>query len=191
MFSPTSRGALLCSGPFVVQIRFTDSAAQLTVDLCFPVSRSWCEITVRRYRSGHVSQPLQAGGSAGVAADPRLVGLLLHGPSLNVVPPTAKTPTLCDFGGGTTVYAALAGDSAQARLVAEGCGAWRVEQRAHAGEQSEAWTVLQRSPGLGETAWSGVTTAAARAAEGWAHVMDNQCCAPTPYNNVYVASVHT
>lgn len=117
-----------------------------------------------------------------MAADQQLIGLCLHGPSLNVAPPSTKKPTLCDFGAGTTVYAALAGASAQARLVAEGCGTWRVEQRANTDERSKAWAVLQRSSGLSEAAGSGACIAAARSAEGWAHVMDNQCCVPAPFN---------
>lgn len=165
LFAPTTKGSILSTGPFMVQIRFVDTVSQVSVDLCFPVSRSWCEIIVRQHPDMAPSQLQQR-------TNQRLVGLHLHGPSLNVVAPTTASPTLCDFGAGTTVYAALSEREAQARMVAQDSKMWRVEQQVGGDGQSDAWTVLQRlSSDAGEGS-IGATTMA----EGWAHVMDRECC---------------
>ena len=170
------------AGPFVVRIVFKDVSVGLSMELSFPVSRSWCEVTVRKERDERRN------------ASNQVIGLRMQGPRLRVDTPTSAKPTLCDFGGGTSVYAALADATAEARLVAEPLGAWRVEQRA-AGErnrdgtrdgQPDAWTATVAAEGAINS-----NTSAVAAAEGWLHVMDQQCCVAVAMAQFGVASHDT
>jgi len=89
-------------GPLAVHLRFKktlNESAAVTVDLHFPVSRSWVEVQVR------LMDPLNQFKS------------ISNELMLNLEPPENKAPTIADFGGGTTGYVTLSADQ-HARLTA-------------------------------------------------------------------------
>jgi hypothetical protein len=147
-FAPTAV-AIVSSGPLAVNIRY-NAPDGLSVDLCFPVSRSWCEIVVRQEESD----------SSCVTA------LQLDAMVLNVSPPSTAAPTMCDFGAGTAVYAALTTPESRARLSAGPSGTWSVCTHDAAEPVDNGWVTMQQGQPGGATG----------PAEGWAHVMDRQRC---------------
>lgn len=145
-----TKSRVLRQGPMAVGLRFekTETAPELagvswTVDLIFPARVSWMEVDVR------VDDPQQH-----VAA----LGWQLH---LNLDPPTAKEPTLVDFGASRTVYGSLRPE-------------WQMELRARPSLEIP-WQVWRGKAGelrLMEAA----PLKSAAFAEGWAHVMDRRRC---------------
>jgi hypothetical protein len=128
-------------GPFAVGLRFEESrpsGVRWTVDLTIPQSKSWVQAVWT------VDDPKQRVASIGFD-----LPLLLEG-----------SPTLVDFGAGTTVYGQIKG-SQRMELESAGIGRdWVVRQG-----QGEALPVFAAS-----------APESPRPAEGWAHAMDSRRC---------------
>jgi hypothetical protein len=145
-----TKSRVLRQGPMTVGLRFekTETAPELagvhwTVDLVFPARVSWMEVDL------HVDDPLQH-----VAA----LGWQLH---VNLDPPSAKDPTLVDFGASRTVYGSLRPD-------------WQMELRARP-SLDIPWQVWRGQKGELRLMEAAPLKSAARP-EGWAHVMDRRRC---------------
>jgi hypothetical protein len=82
---------LMCAAQ-VVSLRYL-AAHGLSLELCFPVSRSWVELSLRQERRH--SAPLPAAET--------VTAVRVDGPWLQLDEPSATAPTLCDFGAGSCV----------------------------------------------------------------------------------------
>jgi hypothetical protein len=145
-----TKSRVLRHGPTAVGLRFekTETAPALagvnwTVDLVFPARVSWIEVDL------HVDDPQHR-----VAA----LGWQLQ---LNLDPPSAKEPTLVDFGASRTVYGSLR-------------PGWQMELRAER-SADYPWRVLRGEAGELRPMETAPFNSSAPA-EGWAHVMDRRRC---------------
>ncbi len=149
-------------GPLAVGIRFEImegnpelAGVRSTVDLVFPVSKSWVEVDWR-------------------VADPqgRLAGLGAQ-VDLNLNEPTRDLPTLVDFGATNLVYAFLPpGQDAVLRSEPTGAGLHAVNDG-----PPPAWEILRGPSDRLEPFVFGPRQLQADARpEGWVHVMDRQRC---------------
>lgn len=127
-------------GPLAVQLRFRQTLKKdlsVIVDLNFPVSRSWVEVQVR------VHDPENQ--IAGIA----------NSMMLNLDEPERKTPTIADFGGGTSGYVTLLADQTS-RLTAS----------------KAKWSISKISSPNPVKIFASTESRA----EGWAHIMDRERC---------------
>jgi hypothetical protein len=153
------KGRVTRNGRRAVALRFngeSDDTAmkgvRSKVDLIFPVPVSWVEV------DWTVDDPQSR------VAD---LGAMLN---LALDPPRSDAPTLVDFGASSWIYASLNGDQ-MAELVA-GNAADRVSP------DGAPWQVLRGTAGELVPIAAGRREAGnpVAAAEGWAHIMDRQCC---------------
>ena len=150
-------------GPLAVGLRFECVASdpqlenvRSTVDLVFPVFKSWVEVDWR------IDDP--QGRLAGA-------GAMLDG---NLNEPTRQAPTLVDFGATSLVYLALRSGQ-QTRL--DGGPGVRESSRQADGGLFHTWEVVRGKPDQLEPFVFGPRQSDGGAApEGWAHVMDRQRC---------------
>jgi hypothetical protein len=146
------------SGPLAVAIRFEleptsgpFAKMKSTVDLTFPVSKSWVQVDWR-------------------IADPRHAVLSVRAEIAQKLDrPTDKEPTLIDFGASSLVYLSLT--SGMSGKLQAGTAATESNLR-----MRQAWSVLRGARDHLEpfVALSGASQSGD--AEGWAHVMDRQRC---------------
>jgi len=150
-------------GPLAVGLRFefaeTEPALEdvrSTVDLVFPVFKSWVEVDWR------IDDP--QGRLSGVGAEL----------DVNVDEPTRQAPTLADFGATSLVYLSLcAGQQTELRAGSKAAGA---DQKSPEGSRY-AWQVLRGKPDRLEPFVFGPKQSDGLAPpEGWAHVMDRKRC---------------
>lgn len=149
---------ILRSGPLAVAIRYefapkTGSLAGIksTVDLTFPVSKSWVEV------EWQIEDPRQTVRSVRVDL------------AQNLDSPTDKQPTLVDFGASSLVYMSLTPGTAgkfSARMAAD--------QTKSVVRQS--WEVLRGAKDRLEPFVVRSSDAQGGDAQGWAHMMDRQRC---------------
>ena len=143
------RSRVTREGPFAVGLRFEWTGPSGTVsalDLTVPHSKSWIEA------AWSVEDP--SGRIVGMELD---LNLLLEG-----------SPTLVDFGAGSTIYGQIKGD--QRMELAAGRAEGEPEPKSAAG-----WVVRQ-GEGDQPPIFAASTPAAPRPAEGWAHIMDAKRC---------------
>lgn len=149
---------VLRSGPLAVAIRYefaprtgSLAGAKATIDLTFPVSKSWMEVDWR------IEDPRQA---------VRSVRLDL---AQNLDSPTDKEPTLVDFGASSLVYMSLTPGTAG-----------KLSARTPAPQATPAvrptWEVFRGAAERLEPFVVRPSGTASGNAEGWAHVMDRQRC---------------
>jgi len=150
-------------GPLAVGLRFefveTDPEIEnvrSTVDLAFPVFKSWVEVDWR------IDDPQGRLAGAGAKLE------------TNLNEPTRQAPTLVDFGASSLVYLALR--SGQQTRLAGGPGV-RESSRQAAGGLFHTWEVVRGKPDQLEPFVFGPRQSDGGATpEGWAHVMDRQRC---------------
>lgn len=149
---------ILRSGPLAVAIRYelaprtgSLSGAKSTIDLTFPISKSWVEV------DWQIEDARRAVRSARVEV------------AQNLNSPTDKEPTLVDFGASSLVYLSLTPGTA-ARLSAQ----MAMPQAKSVVGQS--WKVLRGAKDRLESFVVRKSGAQTGDAEGWAHVMDRDRC---------------
>ncbi|HVA46327.1 MAG TPA: hypothetical protein VNH11_08135 [Pirellulales bacterium] len=146
------------SGPLAVAVRyeFTPNAGPFaemksTVDLTFPVSKSWVQV------DWQIDDPRHAVRSARAEI------------AQNLGPPTDQEPTLIDFGASSLVYLSLEKTTAgklHARMAAPDSKAPR----------RQSWEVLRGAPDRLEPFVTRSPMPQSGDAEGWAHIMDRHRC---------------
>jgi hypothetical protein len=152
------------NGPLAVGIRFelieqnpALQGVRSTIDLVFPVFKSWVEVDWR------VDDPQQRIARLGAQLD------------LNLNEPTRSLPTLVDFGATSLVYVSLR--PGQTTLLRGGPMSAGLPQRD--GKERVAWEVLRGSTdGLQPFVAGprGSQVVHLHRPEGWAHVMDRERC---------------
>jgi hypothetical protein len=143
------------SGPLAVAIRYeftphgSDFAeSKSTVDLTFPVSKSWVQVDWR------IDDTRQAVRSVRVEV------------AQNLDPPTETEPTLVDFGASSLVYMSLPPGTA---------GELRATTVATEPQTRQTWEVLRGTQNRLEP-FTARPAVAGGDAEGWAHIMDHTRC---------------
>jgi len=150
-------------GPLAVGLRFEFSETEpafedvrSTVNLVFPVFKSWVEVDWR------IDDP--QGKLSGVGAEL----------NVNVDEPTRQAPTLVDFGATSLVYLSLrAGQQTELRAGSIAAGS---DQQSPEGSRY-AWQVLRgKADGLEPFVFGPKRSDGHARPEGWAHVMDRKRC---------------
>lgn len=146
------------SGPLAVAIRYEMAptagplaGAKSTVDLTFPVSKSWVQV------DWNVDDPQQAVRSVRAEIAQKLTA------------PTGNEPTLVDFGGSSLVYMSL-GPEARGKLQASPAAAQSNSP------QRRSWEVLRGDKNGLEPFVAQAAGHDRGEAEGWAHIMDRSRC---------------
>ncbi len=143
------RSRVTREGPFAVGLTFEWSGPHgisSTVDLTIPQSKSWVQVAWK------LEDP--SGRIDGLELD---LGLELEG-----------TPTLVDFGAGSTVYGQIKGGERMELLAGRTVG----EPSTDVGP---GW-VVRRGEGESSTILASSAPGSPRPAEGWAHAMDSRRC---------------
>ncbi|HJT31020.1 MAG TPA: hypothetical protein VJ783_03055 [Pirellulales bacterium] len=154
----TAATRVIRSGPLAVAIRyeFAPTAGPLaetrsTVDLTFPVSKSWVQVDWK------IDDARQAVRSVRAEIAQKLAG------------PTDEEPTLVDFGASSLVYMSL-GPEARGKLQASRAAAQPN------GPLRKSWEVLRGDKNGFEPFVVQAAGHAHAEAEGWAHIMDRTRC---------------
>jgi len=132
-------------GPMAVALRFATDSASLVVDLTFPHSKTWARADVM------LDDP--DGRVHGLEVD---LNLLVEG-----------SPTIVDFGAGSTIYGRI--DAGRSMTLEAG----RADGEAR---EPVGWHVWQGEAGDPRNIHARSSVEFPRPAEGWAHVMDARRC---------------
>ena len=157
MAEETISSQIVRSGPLAVAIRYElapragpFAGVKSTIDLTFPVSKSWVQVDWQ-------------------IDDPRKAVQLAHAKIVqNLNPPTEKEPTLVDLGASSLVYMSLTPGTV---------GTLRAPGQVRDSKGAPpAWEVLRGAADSVEPFVAPSSSAESRSAEGWAHIMDRSRC---------------
>lgn len=158
----TAAPHVLRAGPLVVAIRYELSPkagplaeTKTTVDLTFPVSKSWVQVDVE------IEDPRQAVQSVRAEIAQKLAA------------PAEEEPTLVDFGAASLVYMSLAPGTIGKLRASTAAGPPNTDAP---DSPRRSWEVLRGKRELLESFVVQPAGADRAAAEGWAHVMDRGRC---------------
>jgi hypothetical protein len=158
MTEASSPPRIVRSGPLAVAIRCSLKSASApfaevtsTIDLTFPVSKSWLQVDWR------IDDPRKT---------VRAVEALI---AQNLTAPTEKEPTLIDFGASSLVYMSLTPGTV-GRLQASSAAS---DAQSLAKQE---WSVFRGARDRPELFVSRPSLPNSSDAEGWAHIMDRQRC---------------